>query len=102
MDDICVYSNYQLQTYGSHIRVSEYYRRGITQFRMYFCLSGALIDSHSHFRCNTHHRSRILIRCAVGAIIICASVCGILRKVIETHHDSNLAMVVKASVPNFL
>lgn len=92
-------SNYQLHT---HIRVSGYYRRGITQFRMYFHLSGALIDSLSRFRCDTHHRSRMLTRCAVGAIIIGASVWGILRKMIERHLDSNLTTVVKASVPNFL
>lgn len=42
-----------------------------------------MIDSQTHFGCNTHHRSRILISCAVGAIIICASVCGILKKMIE-------------------
>lgn len=93
-----MFSNYQLQTCGSHIRGSEHYLRGITQFRMCFHLGGGLIDSHSHFRCNVPHPSRILIRCALGAIIICASVCRILRKMIERQRDSNLATAVKASV----
>lgn len=74
MDDICAYSNYQLHTCGSHICFSEYYLRGITQCRMHFHLRGALIDSHSHFKCNTHRHSHIMIRCVVDAIIICASV----------------------------
>lgn len=43
----------------------------------------AVIDSQTNFGCNTHHRSRILISCAVGAIIIHASVCGLLKKMIE-------------------